>query len=46
VGGLAIVLHGHPRMTAFIDLVLESNSSSKKLLGSTVFPLVSNPLPR
>jgi hypothetical protein len=43
---LAVVLQGHPRMTADIDLVMESNGSPKKLLGSTVFPLPSNALPR
>ena len=31
VGGVAVVLHGHPRMTADIDLVIDLNPSEAKL---------------
>lgn len=31
VGGLAVVLHGHPRMTADIDLVVDLNPSNALL---------------
>jgi len=31
VGGVAVVLHGHPRMTADIDLVVDLNPSAAKL---------------
>ena len=31
VGGVAVVLHGHPRMTADIDLVIDLNPSEAEL---------------
>ena len=44
VGGLAVVLHGHPRMTAVIDLVVDLEPSAARLAIQTLTEMGLRPM--